>query len=126
MGFSRGKTHDTCKTSGNDCETAEMSGFKRGVFSGASFAVVPVTNNNPLYASLLVITCSCGDGTDFTGESVLNLVGFAVGGVDGADQHVVRDVVEMAAVLEPGTSHYGFVSDVYSGTEKIPYWKCDR
>ena len=105
-GAVEGNVYYTCETSCDDCKTAEMSGFKRGVFSRASFAIIPVTNDDPWDASLLVVTCGCGDGTNFSIEAVLDLVGFTVGGVNGADQHVVGDVVEMTTVLEPGTSHY--------------------
>lgn len=76
-----------------------MPGLKRGVFSRASFTVVPVTDNDPWNASLLVVSRGCGDGAKLSCKSVLNFVGFTVGGVDGTNQHIIGNVVEMAAVL---------------------------
>jgi hypothetical protein len=88
-----------------------MPGLQSGVLARATFAVVPVTDNNPLDAVLLVITGNSGHGVVLAGQDVLDLVGLAVLGVDGTDQHVVRDVVEMSAVFQPGSSH----GDVVSG-----------
>lgn len=76
-----------------------------------ALAVVPVTNNDPLDTVLLVITGNVGDSTIFAGKGVLDLVGLAVLSVDGTNQHVVGDVVQMSTVLQPRTGH----GDVVSG-----------
>lgn len=103
---------DTGKASGDDSKTTKMAGLESSVLTGATLAVVPVANNNPLDALLLVITGDGRDSTPVTGGSVLNLVGLTVGLVDSTNQHVVGDVIKMATVLEPGTSH----GDVVSGS----------
>lgn len=87
-----------------------MSGFKCGVFSGASFAVIPVANYNPLKASFLVITCCGWDGVPLSGDSILDLVGFPICCVYSTDEHIIRNVIEMAAIFEPRASHYELVS----------------
>jgi hypothetical protein len=69
------------------------------VLSGASFAVIPVTNHNPLDSSLLVVTSGSGNGIVFTSHEVLNLVGLPIFGVDSADKHIVGNVVEMSTVF---------------------------
>jgi hypothetical protein len=45
-------------------------------------------------------------------EHILDKVGLAVLNVDGSDQQVVRDVVQVATVLEPRTCH----TDMICGT----------
>lgn len=96
---------DTGEGTGDDGETAEVTGLERGVFTGRTLAVVPVTNDNPLDALGLVVTGNARNSAVFAGGDVLDLVGETVLGVGGADEHVVGDVVEMATVLEPLTGH---------------------
>lgn len=43
-------------------------------------------------------------------SDVLDLVGLAVGGIDGANEHIVGDIVKMPAVLQLGTRHGDVVS----------------
>lgn len=102
---------DTSEGAGDDGKTAQVPRLKGSVLTGRALAVVPVTNNDPLDAVLLVVTGNVGDGTVIAVESVLDLVGLAVLLVDGTDQHVVGDVVQVSTVLQPGTSH----GDVVSG-----------
>lgn len=87
-----------------------MSGFKCRVFSGASFTVIPIANYNPLKASFFVITCSGWNGVPLSSHCVLDLVGFSICRINGTDEHIVRDVIEMAAIFEPRASHYEFIS----------------
>lgn len=96
---------DTGERSGDDGKTTEMSGLKSGMLSGRALTVVPVTNDDPLDTLGLVVTGDSRDGIPFTVGEVEDLVGLTVGLVDGTNQHVVGDVVKMATVLEPGTSH---------------------
>ena len=96
---------DTGEASGDDGETAKMPGLQSGVLSGATLAVVPVTNDDPLDALSLVVTSDSRNGIPAARRRVLDLVGLLVSFVDGTDQHVVRDVVQVSTVLEPGASH---------------------
>lgn len=75
------------------------------MFSGASLAVVPVTDDDPWDSSSFVVTGSGGDRAIFTSLEVLDLVGFSVLSVNGANQHVVGDIVKMATVFQPGAGH---------------------
>lgn len=102
---------DTSEGAGDDGKTAQVPGLEGSVLTGRALAVVPVTDNDPPDAVLLVVTGNVRDGTVLAGEVVLDLVGLAVLLVDGTDQHVVGDVVQVTAVLQPGTSH----GDVVSG-----------
>lgn len=45
---------------------------------------------------------SVGHSALLAGQDVLHSVGLAVLNVDGTDQHVVGDVVQVTTVLEPG------------------------
>jgi len=87
-----------------------VSWLKSSVLTRASLTVVPVTNDNPLDSIGLVVTGSGRNRAVFTSPEVPNLVGLAVLSVDGTDQHVVRDVVEVSTVLQPRTSHGNVVS----------------
>jgi hypothetical protein len=82
-----------------------VTGLESSVLTGRALTVVPVTDNDPLSAVLLVITGNVRDGTVVAVERVLDLVGLTVLGVDGTNQHVVRDVVQVTTVLQPGTGH---------------------
>lgn len=80
------------------------------MLTGRSLAVVPVTNNDPLDAVLLVVTGNIRNRTISAADRVLDLVGLAVLSIDGTDKHVVGDVVQMSTVLQPGTGHGDVVS----------------
>ena len=102
---------DTSEGAGDDGQTTQVAGLQSGVLTRATLTVVPVTDDNPLDATGLVVTGSGGHSVVLAGEAVLDLVGLTVLGVDGTDQHVVGDVVQVATVLQPWASH----GDVISG-----------
>ena len=82
-----------------------MSWLQSGMFSRASLAVIPIPNNNPRDALLLVVSSSSRDGIKFTSSEVLDLVCLTVGRVDCANQHVVRDIIQVATVFKPRAGH---------------------
>lgn len=96
---------DTSERAGDDGETTKVAGLESGVLTRRTLTVVPITDNDPTDALGLVVTGNSGDGIPLTSGEVLDLVGLTVGSVDGTNQHVVGDVVEMTTVLEPRTGH---------------------
>lgn len=96
---------DTGETAGDDSNTAKVTGLQSGVLTRATLTVVPVTDNNPLDAASLVVTSSSRDSTVLASDEVLDLVSLTVLGVDGTDEHVVRNVVKVTTVLQPWASH---------------------
>lgn len=82
-----------------------MPGFQGSVLTRASFAVVPVANDDPLDSIRLVLTGDGRNGTVFTGHEVPDLVGLSVLGIHGTDKHVVGDVVKVSTILQPGSGH---------------------
>ena len=92
---------DACERTGNDGQSTEVPRLQSSVFTRGTLAVVVITNDDPLDALVAVGSGDLGDATPFAGELVLDLVGFLVGDVDGADEAVLGDVLEMTAVLEP-------------------------
>ena len=102
---------DTGKRPGDNSKSTQVSRLKSSVFARRALSVVPVTDNNPRDVLGLVISGSGWDSIPLTGGVVLDLVGLAVGRVDGTDKHVVGDVVKMSTVLEPRAGH----GDVVSG-----------
>ena len=83
---------------------AEEARFHGGMFAAGAFTVVFVTDHDGARALGLV---NLGKFRNFLVLPALaeNLVGFAVEGVHGADEHVVRNVFEVTAVVEPRTGH---------------------
>lgn len=96
---------DTGKTAGDDSKTTKVTRLQSSVLTRATLTVVPVTNDNPLNATGLVITGGSRDSIVLVSEGVADAVGLTVLSVDGTDQHVVGDVVKVATVLQPRTSH---------------------
>lgn len=109
-----GNTHDTSERTGDDSDTSQVPGFQGSVLTGRALAVVPVTDDNPLDAVLLVVTGNSRDSVVLASEVVLDLVGLAAVSADGTDKHVVGDVVKMSAVLQPGTGHGNVVGSGFS------------
>lgn len=101
---------NTSERSSDDGQTTKMTGLESSVLSGRTLTVVPVTNDSPTDTLGLVVTSDGGNGIPLTSGEVSDLVGLVVGLVDGTDQHVVGDVVEMATVLQPWTSHRDVIS----------------
>ena len=83
---------------------AEEARFHGGVFAAGAFAVVFVTDDDGARALGLVNLGKFGDFLVFTALAE-NLVRFAVESVHGADEHVVRNVFEVTAVVEPRAGH---------------------
>lgn len=81
------------------------------MFSGRTFIVVVVTNNNPWDSSGLVLSGDVWNATSFTSSPVADVVHLLVLGVETGDQEVVGDVVEVTSELEPWASS----GDVISG-----------
>lgn len=98
-------TYNTGKAAGDDGKTAKVTGLQGGMLTRATLTVVPVTNDNPLDATGLVVTGSSRDSIEFFSESVADTVGLTVLRVDGTDKHVVRDVVKVSTVLQPWAGH---------------------
>jgi len=85
----------------DDGSSAKMSGLKSSVFSGRTFAIVVVTNNNPWDTSGLVLSGDIWDATSLTSSPVADVVHLFVLGVETSDQEVVGNVVQMTSELEP-------------------------
>lgn len=96
---------DTGKAASDDSKTAKVTRLQGGVLTRATLTVVPVTNDNPLDTTSLVVTGSSRDSIVVASEGVLNLVGLTVLGIDGTDQHVIGDIVKVTTVLQPRTGH---------------------
>ena len=97
---------DTSERPHDNCESTEVAGLKGSVLARGAFAVVPVADYNPPNALLLVIAGSCWNSIGLASGLVLDFVRLTIGLVNGADEHIVGDVVKVASVLEPGASHY--------------------
>mmetsp|Transcript_6859 Transcript_6859/g.11772 ORF Transcript_6859/g.11772 Transcript_6859/m.11772 type:complete len:328 (-) Transcript_6859:1491-2474(-) len=89
----------------DDRRAAQVPRLKRRVLSGGAFAVVLVANYRPPHPSRLVGARHRRHVRQLARQPILHRVDLVVRSIDGADEHVVADVVEMAAVLEPRSGH---------------------
>ena len=119
---------DTGEGAGDDSKTTEEAGLESGVLTRRTLTVVVVTDDDPLDAVVAVVRSSLGDGAVLASDLVLDLVSLAVLSVDGTNQAVfyaypgqsgpeemhtaarTGDVLEVTAVLEPGTASRDVVS----------------
>ena len=62
------------------------------------------TNDDPWNVFGLVLAGSVRNRFKFAVKHVLDRIGFAVFNVNGTDQHVVGNVVQVTTILEPWTS----------------------
>lgn len=65
---------DTSKGLGDDSSTVQVTGFQSSMLTGRTFTVVFVTNDDPLDATLLVVTGNIGNASVFVGEDVADLI----------------------------------------------------
>lgn len=80
---------DARKGADDDRETAEVTRLECSVFTRGTFAIVVVTDDNPLDALLAVVRSDLRDAAPLARHLVLDLVGLAVYDVDGANQAVL-------------------------------------
>ena len=95
---------DMSKGPDNDCQTTEVTRLKGSVLTRGTFTVVAVTDDNPLDALGLVLRSDLRDTAELARELVLDLVSLAVLSVNRTDEAVLRDVLKMSTVLEPGST----------------------
>lgn len=98
-------TNNTSEGSGDDSQSTEMSWLQSGVFTRATLTVVPVTDDNPLDSTGLVVTSGSWDSIVLSGDEVLDAVSLTVLGIGSTDKQVVGDVVKMSTVFQPWASH---------------------
>ena len=73
-----------------------------------------LTVSNVCALTSLVLPGGFRHSFPFSGELIFDIVGFHVLDVDGADEHVVGNVVEMTAILQPRTRHRNVVSRAFA------------
>lgn len=93
---------DTGKGLDNDGAATKVTGLQGGMLAGRALAVVVVADGHPLDAVGLVVAGHIGNSAPGAAALVLDVVHLVVLVVGGANEHVVGDVVQVAAVLQPG------------------------
>ena len=87
---------------GDDGGAAEVPRCHGGVLAAAALAVIPVADGGPTQAPGLVVAGDLGEAEALlAGDDVGSLAGLARVGVDGPQEGVVADVIEVATVGEP-------------------------
>ena len=92
---------DAGEAAGQDHLGVAEPGLHGGVLAGAALAVVLVADGHPADAGLVEALGDLGERAGLAVERVLPRAGLARVGVDGAEEEVAGDVLEVAAVLEP-------------------------
>ncbi len=82
-----------------------MARLQGCMLAGGALAVVVVADHQPAQAVLLVVARHSGHRVILPAQLVLDAVDAIVLNVERADEHVVGDIVQVAAVLEPGARH---------------------
>ena len=77
------------KAADDDGQTTEEAGFQSGMFTGGAFAVVVITDENPLDGTVAVVGSGRWDSSPLACLEVLDLISFTVGRIDGTDQAVL-------------------------------------
>lgn len=93
---------DASERFNNDGASAKVTWFQSGMLAGRALAVVLITDSNPLDVVGLVVTSNLGHTTPAVGALVLNFVHLVVLVVGGTNEHVIRNVVQMTTVFQPG------------------------
>lgn len=78
-----------------------MTWLESGVLARRSLAVVLITDGDPADALRLVHASDVWNASPLASQLVLDLVHFVVLSIGGADEHVVGDVVQVTAILQP-------------------------
>lgn len=92
---------DSGKGLGDDDAGAQVTGLKGSVLARGALAVVVLGNDEPGLVALLPLLGQLGNGV-LGAVEVVGDVDLARGGVDGRVERVLRDVGQVALVLEPG------------------------
>jgi hypothetical protein len=98
-----------CKRLADNHAAAEIPRLQGGVFARRALTVIVLGHDEPLDAVVAPALrelgyARCG-AVDIVGD-----VDFIGGGVDGADERVLRDIGQVAFVFEPGTGRRDGVS----------------
>src|SRR5690606_13043924 len=105
---------DTSEALYDDCAYTQMSGFHSGMFSGATFAVDFITDYYAAETGSFINALNFWNLIIFSGQLVFYLIAFHIESIDGANQHIVRDIIEVTSVFQPWTSHGDMVSSTFS------------
>ena len=93
---------DAGEAAGYDGGASEEPGGEGGVLAAASLAVVVVADYDPADPGVPVVLGGLGEGAAcLAGEDISSFAGLAGEGVGRAHEHVLAELGEVAAVLEP-------------------------
>src|SRR6185312_4524252 len=91
---------------------AEMTGLHSCMLAAAAFAIILIADDHRSDMGSLIVPRGGRDRAISTRELILDVIGVIVEKIDGTDQHVVGDIVEMTAEFQPRTRH----GDMIGGT----------
>ncbi|MNL02163.1 hypothetical protein D3C87_1226620 [compost metagenome] len=101
---------DACERTGDDRRAAEVTRRHGSVLAAGAFAVILVSDDDPALAAFLVGAGDLGNVEPrLAGQDVLGLAALAGPSVDGPHEEVVGDLVEVAAVAQPGAGRRNMV-----------------
>merc|ERR1719242_1798625 len=86
------------------------------MFSETAFSVVFVSHHDPRLSLGFVGASYVRNAVKFTCHNVLDVVGLAIRIVNGTNEHVVADVIQVTSELQPGSGHGDVVSCALSSS----------
>src|SRR5258708_5137442 len=105
---------DTGEAPHDDGPYAAVAGFHGGMFAVGAFSVILVAYHYGADAGCLVSSCRSRYRSVLACQLVPDGVRFLVVEVDGADEHIVGNIIQVAAEFEPGACHGDMVGRTFS------------
>lgn len=93
---------DPGKALGDDGPAPKVARLQRSMLPARALTIVLISDHHPPDAVFLIVAGSVRDRTKLLGDSIAHGVGLAIFDVDGTDEQVIGDVVQMPTELEPG------------------------
>mmetsp|Transcript_4227 Transcript_4227/g.26860 ORF Transcript_4227/g.26860 Transcript_4227/m.26860 type:complete len:353 (-) Transcript_4227:1099-2157(-) len=105
---------DTCKTLHNNRSSTQVPGLQCCVLPRATLTVVLVTNHYPRNPSSLVCTRNLRHTVKLVCKRIVNLVCLPILVVNGTNQHVITDIVQVPPELQPWSRHADVVGRAFA------------
>src|SRR5690606_1092415 len=84
------------------------------MFAGRSFTIVLIAYDYAVDTCSLVSTLSSRNRAIFAGELILDAISLIVHKVEGPNQHIIRDIIQVSTIFQPGTCHGNMISSAFT------------
>src|SRR5207249_4720683 len=84
------------------------------VFSAAPFPIISITNYNPFYAILFILSCYLWNWLCFSVEHVFCFTNLVIKSIHCTKKHVVTKLIQMTSKCKPVTSRGDVICSSFS------------